>query len=40
MGADFIWWCLLAIVFATEFTLAYRKYLRTYSRSQDVDKTN
>jgi hypothetical protein len=30
MGADFIWWALLAIVFATEVTLAYRKHLRTW----------
>ena len=30
MGANFIWWALLAIVFATEFVLAYRKHLRTW----------
>ena len=30
MGADVIWWALLAIVFATEFVLAYRKHLRTW----------
>ena len=32
MGADFIWWVLLAIVFATEFVLAYRKHLRTWKQ--------
>jgi hypothetical protein len=38
LEADFIWWVLLAIVFATEFTLAYRKYLRLYMQSRKNDK--
>jgi integral membrane sensor domain MASE1 len=34
MGASYWWWVALACVFATEFVLAYRKYLRTYANSK------
>jgi len=32
MDAGFIWWALLAVVFAIEFILAYRKCLRTWKQ--------